>query len=173
MRNFSAGFPESAIYLLHYRGYGGSSGKPSEGALFADALTLFDEVHSKHPQIDVVGRSLGSGIAVYLASLRPVSRLVLVTPYDSLQELAALQFPYLPVRWLLLDKFESWRFAPQVTAPTLIITAESDEVIPRASSELLRSRFKSGVASFKTVAGAGHNTISENADYMELLQGLR
>jgi len=45
MRSFSAGFPESAIYLLHYRGYGGSTGKPSEGALFADALTLFDEVH--------------------------------------------------------------------------------------------------------------------------------
>jgi len=173
MRSFSAGFPESAIYLLHYRGYGGSTGKPSEGALFADALTLFDEVHSEHPQITVVGRSLGSGIAVYLASLRPVSRLVLVTPYDSLQELAALQFPYLPVKWLLLDKFESWRFAPHVTAPTLIITAENDEVIPRANSELLQSRFKSGVTSFKTVAGAGHNTISESADYMDLLQGLR
>ena len=172
MPSLSAGFPESAIYLLHYRGYGGSSGTPSEAALFADALTLFDEVHSTHPRINVVGRSLGSGIAVYVASLRPVSRLVLVTPYDSLQELAALQFPYLPVRWLLLDKFESWRFAPRVAAPTLIITAEHDEIIPRASSELLQSRFRTGVASSKIVAGAGHNTISESPDYMRLLQGL-
>jgi pimeloyl-ACP methyl ester carboxylesterase len=139
MPAFSVGFPDRAIYLLHYRGYGGSSGSPSEKALFADALILFDEVHAKHPDIDVVGRSLGSGIAVYVASLRQVTRLVLVTPFDSLQELAAHQYPYVPVRWLLLDKYESWRFAPHVTAPTLIIAAERDEIVPRASNELLQT----------------------------------
>lgn len=171
LAGFSTGFPDSAIYLLHYRGYGGSSGKPSEKALFADALTLFDEVHHQHRDVDVVGRSLGSGIAVYVASRRPVARLVLVTPYDSLQELAARQFPYLPVRWLLLDKFESWRFAPHVIAPTLIIAADHDEVIPRASTELLRSRFKSGIASFAVLPGTGHNTISNSPEYMPLLKG--
>ena len=171
MPSLSAGFPDSAIYLLHYRGYGGSSGKPSEKALFADALTLFDEVHAKHPDVEVVGRSLGSGIAVYVASLRPVTRLVLVTPFDSLQELAALHFPYFPVRWLLLDKYESWRYAPRVTAPTLIVAAEHDEVVPRASSELLQTRFRSGLASFRVVAGTSHNSVSESAEYLPLLQG--
>jgi pimeloyl-ACP methyl ester carboxylesterase len=117
MPALSVAFPDRAIYLLHYRGYGGSSGTPSEKALFADALTLFDEVRTKHSSVDVVGRSLGSGVAVYVASLRPVARLVLVTPFDSLEGLAALRFPYVPVKWLLRDKFESWRFAPQVTAP--------------------------------------------------------
>ncbi len=169
MPSLSAGFPDSAIYLLHYRGYGGSSGKPSEKALFADALTLFDMVHSKHPKVEVIGRSLGSGIAVYVASVRPVTRLVLVTPFDSLQAIAARQFPYLPVRWLLLDKYESWKYAPYVTAPTLIIAAEHDEIVPRASSELLQSRFKKGLASYHVVAGATHNTISESAEYMPLL----
>ena len=169
--SLSVGFPDSAIYLLHYRGYGGSSGRPSEKALFADALTLFDDVHVKHADVEIVGRSLGSGIAVYIASVRPVTRLVLVTPFDSLQELAAAQFPYLPVRWLLLDKFESWKYAPHVTAPTQIIAAEHDEIIPRASSVLLQSRFKGGLASFQAVAGTGHNTISESARYMPLLQG--
>jgi hypothetical protein len=168
---FSAGFPDRAVYLLHYRGYGGSSGRPSEAALFADALTLFDEVHANHPDVHVIGRSLGSGIAVYVASLRPVTRLVLVTPYDSLQELAALQFPYFPVRWLLLDKFESWRFAPHVIAPTLIIAAEHDEVVPRASTELLKSRFQGGIASFEVLAGTDHNTISSSPAYMRLLRG--
>ena len=171
MPSLSAGFADRAIYLLHYRGYGGSTGGPSEKALFADALTLFDEVHAKHPDVDVVGRSLGSGVAVYVASLRPVTRLVLVTPFDSLQELAARQFPYLPVKWLLLDKFESWRFAPHVIAPTLIVAAEYDEVVPRASTELLKSRFKHGLASLEVVAGTGHNTISSNPVYMQLLQG--
>jgi pimeloyl-ACP methyl ester carboxylesterase len=169
--SFSAAFPGHAIYLLHYRGYGGSSGKPSEKALFADAIALFDQAHATHPDITVVGRSLGSGIAVYLASQRPVTRLVLITPFDSLQALATAQFPYAPVRWLLLDKYESWKFAPQVTAPTSIIAAEHDEIVPRASTELLRSRFKSGLASFQVVPNVGHNDISESPQYMRLLQG--
>ena len=173
MPSFSAGFPDSAIYLLHYRGYAGSSGRPSEQAIFADALTLFDQVHGKHPDVEVVGRSLGSGVAVYVASARPVTRLVLVTPFDSLLELAAAQFPYLPVKWLLLDKFESWKYAPLVTAPTLIIAAEHDEIVPRASTQLLQSRFKSGLASFHVIAGTGHNDISESASYIPLLQGAR
>jgi pimeloyl-ACP methyl ester carboxylesterase len=154
---------------MHYRGYGGSSGTPSEKAFFADALALFDKVHASHFEIDVVGRSLGSGVAVYLASQRPVERLVLVTPFDSLQEIAAALFPFFPVRWLLLDRFESWKYAPQVSAPTLIIAAGHDEVVPRASTELLRSRFKPGLATFEIVP----NTISNSSAYLPLLTGSR
>jgi uncharacterized protein len=168
----STAFPDYAVYLLHYRGYGGSSGKPSEAALFTDALALFDKVRIEHNNIVVVGRSLGSGVAVHLASLRPVARLVLVTPYDSLQELAAHQFPYFPVRWLLLDKFESWRYATQVIAPTLVLAAEHDEVVPRASTESLYARFRAGVASLRVVAGTSHNTISQSPEYLPLLKGL-
>jgi len=168
----AAAFPDYAVYLLHYRGYGGSSGKPSEAALFSDALALFDKVRTDHQNIIVVGRSLGSGIAVHLASLRPVARLVLVTPYDSLQELAAQLFPYFPVRWMLLDKFESWKYAERVTVPTLIVAAEHDEVIPRTRTEALYRRFRTGLASFKVVAGTSHNTISESPEYMYLLKGL-
>ena len=168
---FSTAFPEHAIYLLHYRGYGGSAGSPSEAALVADALALFDEVHARHKNVVVVGRSLGSGVAVQLASTRPIQRLVLVTPYDSIQELAVRQFPYLPVRWLLQDKYESWRYAAQVTAPTLVIAAENDEVIPRDSTESLLTHFRGGVASLTVIARAGHNNISQSAEYLPLLKG--
>lgn len=167
----AAAFPDYAIYLLHYRGYGGSAGQPSEAALLADALALFDQVHAAHRDVVVVGRSLGSGVALHLASLRPVARLVLVTPYDSLQEMAAREFPYLPVRWLLQDKFESWRYASQVAVPTLVIAAEHDEVIPRERTESLYSHFRRGVASLRVVAGTGHNTISESPEYLALLKG--
>jgi pimeloyl-ACP methyl ester carboxylesterase len=170
MPSFSVAFPNYAIYLLHYPGYGGSSGSPSEQALFADALALFDRVHAQHQNIVVVGRSLGSGVAIRVASLRPVARLVLVTPYDSLQDVAAQNYPYVPVRWLLRDKFESWRYAPLVVAPTRIIVAEQDEVIPRASTERLRTRFKNGSVSYVVVAGVGHNTISDSPDYLSLLK---
>jgi pimeloyl-ACP methyl ester carboxylesterase len=163
-------FPETAIYLLHYPGYGGSSGSPSQKAIFVAALALFDRVHAEYANITVVGRSLGSGVAVWVASQRPVARLALITPYDSLADVAAAQFRFLPVRWLLRDKYESWRYAPQVTAPTRIIVAEDDEIIPRSSSDRLRTRFRAGVASYVIVPGAGHNTIQDRPNYWTLLK---
>jgi pimeloyl-ACP methyl ester carboxylesterase len=169
----SAAFPGHAVYLMNYRGYGGSTGRPSEAALFADAIALFDRIQTEHQNIVVVGRSLGSGVAVHLASLRPVARVVLVTPFDSIQEIAAGQFPFFPVRWMLLDKFESWKYAAKVVVPTLLIAAEDDEVIPRESTAALYSHFGAGVATLKVIAGASHNSVSESPEYMPLLQGLR
>lgn len=94
---FSKAFPEYAIYLLHYRGYGGSSGTPSETALRDDAHALFDKVYTEHPSTVVIGSSLGTGVAVHLASQRPASRLILIMSYDSIQDIAAFRFPYIPV----------------------------------------------------------------------------
>jgi len=166
---FATSFPDRAIYGLHYRGYGGSSGAPSESALFQDALTLFDEVHGTHSRIDVIGRSLGSGVAVYLASRRPVERLVLVTPYDSVEQVAAHYFPYIPVRWILRDKFESFKYASNVGAATLILAAERDDTIPRANSERLARYFRHGVATLEVVPGMDHNTPTEFPQYQRRL----
>ena len=170
LSSFSSAFPDYAIYLLHYRGYGGSSGKASEEVLHADARALFDKVYVEHPDIAVVGRSLGTGLAIRLASQRPASRLVLVTPYDSIEEIAVQQFPYFPIRWLLMDKFESWRHAPRIRIPTLLLAAESDEVIPRASTERLSAAFAKGVASLVIIPGVDHNTISNTAQYLDAIR---
>jgi pimeloyl-ACP methyl ester carboxylesterase len=167
---FSQEFPDRALYLPHYRGYAGSSGKPTEEALQGDAEALFDLVHATHREIAVVGRSLGSGVAIRLASRRPVSRLLLVTPYDSMEELAAGQFPYVPISWLMRDKFESWRYAPAIRVPTLILMAEQDEVIPAASTRRLAARFNPGVAYLKVLPGVGHNSISGSPRYFESLR---
>ena len=102
--------------------------------------------------------------------MRPVERLTLVTPFDSLESIAAGQFPFVPLRWLLLDKFESWRYAPAVTAPTFVLAAERDEVIPRASTDALFAHFRPGLATLSIVAGASHNTISESPEYVPLLR---
>ncbi len=169
--SFSEDFPEHAIYLLHYRGFGGSGGAPSEEAIQRDALALFDVVYAEHPEVLVVGRSVGSGVAVRLASQRPVSRLVLVTPLYSLEELAARAYPFIPVRWLLRDKFESWRYAPLVAAPTVLVVAENDEIVPRAGAERLHASFGKGVARLRIIPGARHNTISESPRYLEALKG--
>ncbi len=170
LSSFSQAFPDYAIYLLHYRGYGGSTGDPSEEALHADAQILFDKVHSEHPDIAIVGRSLGTGVAIRLASQRPASRLVLVTPYDSIQNIAEQQFPYFPIRWLLSDKFESWRDAPKIRIPTMIIGAEFDEVIPRSNTERLNAAFEKGIATIVFIPKVGHNNISNTAQYLDTMR---
>jgi uncharacterized protein len=169
--DFSKAFPDHALYLMHYRGYGGSAGKPAEAALIEDGLALFDKVHTAHENIVVIGRSLGAGVAIQVASRRPVSRLVLVTPFHSLSEFAASQFRFFPVKWMVLDKYESWFYAPTITVPTVIVAAEQDEIIPRASTELLYGRFNQGIATLKVLPGTGHNTVQESPRYLPALKG--
>lgn len=164
-------FPSHALYLMHYRGYGGSTGQPSEAGLVRDGLTLFDHVHRDHARIVIVGRSLGSGVAVQVASQRPVSRLVLVTPYDSLLALARDRYPWLPVGWLLRDPFDSARVAHRIEAPTLIVVAERDDVVPVASSRALLSRFAPGVATLAQLRGTDHGSISSSVEYAPLIGG--
>ena len=170
LAGFAETFPNSSIYLLHYPGYGGSAGHPSEKSITAAAFSLFDTVHAQHASVILIGRSLGTGVAVHVASQRPVARLVLVTPYDSLVDVAEAHYPFLPIRWLMIDKYDSWKYAPQVTAPTRIIVAGSDEIIPRASTERLRTRFTMISVSYVVVPGAGHNSISDSPDYLPLLR---
>lgn len=164
-----AAFPEREIVMLHYRGYGGSAGRPTEADIAADAAGLFDKVHAEHPDVIVMGRSLGTGVAARLASTRPVSRLVLVTPYDSLLGIAQRQFPFFPVRYLLIDKYESWRYVSRITVPVLILAAGNDEVIPAASTDALRARFSSGQVTYVNVPGASHNTIVDDPLYVRSL----
>lgn len=163
-------FPGHALYLLHYRGYGGSTGEPSEDALHADALAVFDRVRAAHPDVVVMGRSLGAAVAIRLASMRPVARLILVTPFDSILDLAERQFPFLPVRWLLMDKFETEPYAARVRVPTTLIVAEHDEIVPRASVRRLLSRFPEGVADMQVIRGTRHNTISQSRAYVPALK---
>lgn len=164
-------FPGHALYLLHYRGYAGSGGTPSEPSLRRDAIALFDLVQARHPNVVVVGRSLGSGLAMQVAASRPAQRLVLVTPYDSLSNVAATYYPWLPVRWLMRDQFDSAALAPGIRAPTLLLIAGQDQVIPALSSARLFARFLPGIAVRRILAGAGHNDISADPRYAALLAG--
>ena len=157
-------FPDRTIYLLPYRGYAASEGKPSEAALISDAQALFDQVARTQTHIAIVGRSLGSGVATQLAASRPAERLVLVTPFDSMVRVAAGYFPWLPVSALMRDRYESWRYVNDIHCPVLVIQAENDEVIPAARTRALVQAFKRPPL-LQVVADAGHNDIQEHADY--------
>jgi pimeloyl-ACP methyl ester carboxylesterase len=162
-------FPDRSVYLMHYRGFGGSSGSPTEADLHADARALYDLVARTQPDIVVIGRSLGSGVAIRLANERPVARLVLVTPYDSIAALGARQFPIFPVRWLITDSFESVKQAPNIRVPTLVLRAQLDYVVPGDSTARLMAAFSKGVARQVLVDGADHNSISETPQYARAL----
>jgi uncharacterized protein len=170
LADFSDLFPEHALFLLHYRGYGGSTGSPTEQAMHGDAAALFQRVHAQHPETVIFGRSLGTGLAVRLASRSPAARLILVTPFDSATDIARHAYPFLPVRLLLLDTYDSGTHAPRIRVPTTIIRAEHDEVVPRTSTERLFGRFQAGVATMTVIAGVGHNDLGLSSSYRRALQ---
>jgi uncharacterized protein len=162
-------FPDWSIYLLHYRGYGGSTGTPTEQGLYADALALYELVWQEHTFIAVMGRSLGSGVAVYLAAQRPVDRLVLVTPFDTMAHLASTYYPWVPVRLLLRDRFDSLSRAPSLSMPTLVLIAGQDEVIPASVSDPLVAALNQETTGVEVIDGAGHNSIDSSPQYENAL----
>jgi pimeloyl-ACP methyl ester carboxylesterase len=162
-------FPDRAVYAMHYRGYSGSSGRPSEAAFRSDARALFTFVHASHADVIVVGRSLGSSLAIQLATEEPVSRLVLITPFESILAIAKRTVPFLPMSLLLHDRYESWRYAPHVTCPTLLIAASHDELVPLADTQRLVARFPPGVATLRVFEGTDHNSVSGGTEFWEAI----
>lgn len=167
---FEQEFSAYSIYLVNYRGYGKSQGKPSETALLADAVAIYDRLSTRHSNISLLGRSLGSGIAVYLATQRSVEKLILLTPYDSIAALAQHHYPLFPISWLIHDKFDSSRWAKQLKIPVLVITAEHDRVVPLRHSEELVKSLEFAVVSYHMVEGAAHNDVTEFAQYHQFLR---
>lgn len=157
-------FPGRAVYLVDYRGYGASDGSPDERALFSDALALYDVAHARHASVAVVGRSLGSGVASYLASRRPLERLALVTPFDSLVAVAQSHYPLFPIGRIATERYESSRYIATYAGPVLVLRAGRDEVVPQESTDRLIAAMRAR-PTVKTFPLAGHNTISDDEQY--------
>jgi pimeloyl-ACP methyl ester carboxylesterase len=159
-------FPDESVYALHYRSYAGSTGKPSEAALVADGLALFDKISVQHKQIKVVGRSLGSGIAVQISAARPAKSLLLITPYDSLMAVAQEKLPYLPVSLILKDTYKSVNFAPKITMPVVLLAGSDDTLIPPAHAVTLLHAFTNTRAEMQVFDGVGHNDVDGACGYV-------
>ena len=143
---------------------------PTEKGIFSDALLLFDKVQEKHQKISVIGRSLGSGVAVYLASKRPLNKLALITPYDSIKSLGQSKFIIFPVFLLLKDKYDSLRRVKHIQAQTIALVAENDEVIPKKHSLRLINEFPPEQITAITINNSGHNDISYKEEYYQHLK---
>lgn len=121
------------LFMMSYRGFSGGTGDASEAANVADALMAYDHLRRQGiAQRDIIlyGESLGSGVAVQVAAQRAVSGVILDAPYTSAVDIGVSAYPFLPVRWLMKDRYESARHIASVKAPILIIHGERDRIIP-------------------------------------------
>ena len=127
------------LLMISYRGYSGSTGTPTETGLHTDARTAYDWAAQSYEASRFVayGVSLGTGVAVRLASEKPLAGLILDAPYTSIADVAGLIYWYVPVTWLMLDQFRSLDLIGSVRAPILILHGTGDRTIPFAFGERL------------------------------------
>ncbi|MBB3120638.1 alpha/beta hydrolase [Pseudoduganella violacea] len=162
-------FPGMAVLAMNYRGYGESQGEPGEEHMVEDGRMLFDwlrdSANADAARIAVVGRSLGSGVAVQVAMERAVHSIVLITPYDSILALARRRFRAMPIGMVLKHRFESVKHAERLTAPTYVLRAASDDVVPHSHTDELVTRLNR-LHLDETVPGTDHM----NIPYLEITQ---
>lgn len=162
---FSDIFKNHTIYLVKYRGYGNSTGKPSEKNFYSDSLFIYDAIKRQHSDISIIGRSIGSGIATFLASKREILKLVLITPFDSVLSVAQEKIPLYPMSLILRDKYNSIARVDSIDAQTLVLTAENDKIIGKKHSDNLVNKFPTSQVTIKVIKNENHNSISSNKNY--------
>ena len=152
----------TGLVAVSFRGYAGSSGRPSEGGLSKDAEAAYAFAAERYAANRIVawGFSLGSGVAVVLAAKHPIAKLILEAPYTSTADVAAALYPIVPVRLWMRDQFHSDRRIGQVTAPLLIMHGSDDRVIPFQFGERLFAMAHEP-KQFVRLSGGGHEDLDD------------
>ncbi|MBN8910749.1 MAG: alpha/beta hydrolase [Rhizobiales bacterium] len=147
------------VFMMTYRGFGGSSGHPSEAANVADAMLAYTTLTASGVDpldIIVYGESLGTGVAVQVAAEKRVAGLVLDAPYTSMVDLAALHHPFIPGRWFMTDRYETRGHIAKIDAPLLVMHGEKDRIVPIEMGREIFARAPEPKA-LKTFPQAGHD----------------
>jgi uncharacterized protein len=148
------------LLAVSFRGYPGSTGSPSEAGLLTDGLAAFDwlSAHAGLSPIVILGRSLGTGVAVNTAAERDAAAVVLISAYESILAIARDRYPYLPVRWLITDAFRSDLRIARVSEPKFFLHGDLDRSIPLTSGKTLFD-LAPEPRTFSVQSGFGHNDI--------------
>jgi pimeloyl-ACP methyl ester carboxylesterase len=159
-------FPEADVVAFHYRGYAPSTGSPSAQALMEDAPLIYDlAVEQVRPERTVaVGMSIGSGVAANLSCHRKLDGLILVTPFDSLKQVAGDLFPWLPIGPFFQHELAVADDLRDNPTPVAILAADRDEIVLPRRTEALRGDVAKLVFD-RTFTGAGHNDIYQRSDF--------
>jgi fermentation-respiration switch protein FrsA (DUF1100 family) len=154
----------SGLVALSYRGYGGSSGRPTEKGLIEDARAAYAFSVARYPAERLVlwGESLGSALAITVAAENPVGRLVLEAPFTSAVDVGAQHYWFLPVRLLMKDQFRSDLRIGEVKAPVLVVHGENDTIVSITLGERLYGLVRAPKR-FVRIVGGGHNDLGVHA----------
>lgn len=157
-----------SVGLINYRGYGASEGTADETVLYSDTLEIYDYLADREDvdkrNIVVMGRSIGTGVATYLAEKRDVSAVILSTPYDTLASVIQKKCPIIPASLIFSHKYDSIGRAPNIKRPLLILAASEDVLIPNWHSKRLKEAW-AGTVSYQVLAGEDHNSIDDTEEY--------
>ncbi len=168
--DFRTLFADRTVYLVNYRGYGGSSGSPYEEGLYSDALFAYDHFIKQHSALSTMGRSIGGAVATYLASKRDIEKLILVTPFDSAVNVGKKLYRFFPMDLIVKERLDSVGSAAKITTDTLIIVAGNDRIIPYENTLNLINSFKKTEVQAVTLGNVGHNTVHHHPDYKKIIR---
>lgn len=162
-----------SVGLINYRGYGTSEGTADETALYSDSLEIYDYLAGREDvdkqNIVVMGRSIGTGVATYLAEKRDVSAVILSTPYDTMASVIQKKCPIIPAGLIFPHKYDSIGRAPKIKSPLLILAASEEILIPNWHSKRLKEAW-AGSVSYQVLAGEDHNSIDDTEEYWKRIR---
>ena len=161
------------VWMIDYPGYGKSTGALTEQLLYNYAEQLYKLAHSRFANDSIVlyGKSMGTGIAAWLASRKNCRELILETPYYSITSLSAHYFPIYPVGRMIHYKIPSYAYLQQVIVPVTIFHGTSDGVIPYSNAEKLKP-FLKPADKFFTIDGGSHNNLNDFPLFHQKLDSL-
>ena len=159
------------VLIMDYRTYGKSKGKLSEQALYHDGQYCYDYLKTMYQEdeITIYGRSLGTGIATYLAAKNKPKQLILETPYYSILDVAESRFSILPVKSLLKYKLLSYEFIKNTDCPILMLHGTDDSVVPYESAKKLFEASSKSQTTFISIEGGGHGNLSSFEKYTKAI----
>jgi fermentation-respiration switch protein FrsA (DUF1100 family) len=159
------------VVIMDYRGYGKSTGPLSQANLLSDAQAVYDAYRASLPEERIVlyGRSLGTGIAAYIAANNKPGKLILETPYYNFVSLAQFHMPIFPAKLALKYRFKSNEYVQRVNCPIYIFHGTADRVVPYEQGQRLFESIGMGKATMYTIEGGGHNNL---IDFKEFREGM-
>ena len=161
------------IWMLDYPGFGKSTGTLTEQNMYDWALVFYKLARAKYEPADIIiyGRSMGTGIATQLASVRDCRALVLEAPYYSFPSIFNTYFPVYPYKRIIKYDFPTWKYIKEVTAPVLLFHGTADEIIPYRNGKKLMPMLKK-TDEFVTIPGAFHNDLDSFSIYNQKLDSI-
>ena len=161
-----------SVLVMDYRGYGKSTGKKSQENLYSDAILWYNYAKKMYPEtkITVYGRSLGTTFATYAASKNNPKKLILESPFYSIEEVAKSKFPFLPIKYLLHYKFPTYLYISDVPCPITIYHGTNDKVISYQQGKKLFESIENSSKKMISIPEGGHNDLANFKEYVSTIE---